>query len=218
MGVRSEISGAPVAGSLMLSIGPVGAVSFDFQLKPPFAIEAIVGGGGFPRIEHGFFHTGVGARFRFMDNKEGYPEEPGGDTAGNFFLAAHVGYMLFDKSEFGIDASVGYEWSVHRPLQVGVFARGLVGIRGAGREIDAIVTSPLRRTRETAQIISDRLGHPVAVEEGLAEAAFGTWDGLTFVEVRQRFPDDLDAWLGSMDVAPGGGESLTTSSESSSGS
>jgi probable phosphoglycerate mutase len=75
-------------------------------------------------------------------------------------------------------------------------------------EIDAIVTSPLRRTRETAQIISARLGHPVAVEDGLAEAAFGTWDGLTFLEVRQRFPDDLDAWLGSMDVAPGGGESF----------
>jgi probable phosphoglycerate mutase len=71
-------------------------------------------------------------------------------------------------------------------------------------EIDVLVSSPLRRTRETADIIAERLAHPVAVEEGLAEAAFGTWDGLTFHEVQQAYPDDLDAWLGSLDIAPGG--------------
>jgi probable phosphoglycerate mutase len=78
-----------------------------------------------------------------------------------------------------------------------------------GEEIDAVVTSPLRRTRETADIIGERLGHPVEVEDGLAEAAFGTWDGLTFRQVQQQYPDDLDAWLGSMDIAPGGGDSFT---------
>ncbi|MGN6578038.1 MAG: bifunctional RNase H/acid phosphatase [Nocardioides sp.] len=76
-------------------------------------------------------------------------------------------------------------------------------------EIDAVVTSPLRRTRETAEIIADVLGKEVQVEEGLAEAAFGTWDGLTFAEVQDSHPDDLEAWLGSTDVAPtGGGESF----------
>lgn len=78
-----------------------------------------------------------------------------------------------------------------------------------GEEIDAVVTSPLRRTRETAEIIAERLGHEVEVEEGLAEAAFGTWDGLTFHEVQQQYPDDLDAWLGSLDIGPGGGDSFT---------
>ena len=29
---------------------------------------------------------------------------------------------------------------------------------------------------------------------------FGTWDGMTFAEVRERHPDDLDAWLGSLDA------------------
>jgi probable phosphoglycerate mutase len=73
-----------------------------------------------------------------------------------------------------------------------------------GEEIDVVLSSPLRRTRETAEIIAQRLNHPVEVEEGLAEAAFGTWEGLTFHEVQQAYPDDLDAWLGSLDVAPGG--------------
>lgn len=71
-------------------------------------------------------------------------------------------------------------------------------------EIDVVLSSPLRRTRQTAEIIAERLHHEVEVEEGLAEAAFGTWDGLTFHEVQQAYPDDLDAWLGSLDVAPGG--------------
>jgi probable phosphoglycerate mutase len=70
-------------------------------------------------------------------------------------------------------------------------------------EIDVVLSSPLVRTRETAEIIAERMAHPVEVEEGLAEAAFGTWEGLTFHEVQQTYPDDLDAWLGSLDVAPG---------------
>ncbi len=77
-------------------------------------------------------------------------------------------------------------------------------------EIDVVVSSPLRRTQETAAIIAERLRHTVEVEDGLAEAAFGTWEGLTFQEVQQAYPDDLDAWLGSLDVAPGGsGDSFT---------
>ena len=71
------------------------------------------------------------------------------------------------------------------------------------------MASPLRRTRETAAIIAELLGKEVEVEDGLAEAAFGTWDGLTFTEVQEPHPDDLDAWLGGLDVAPtGGGESF----------
>ncbi|MFC7830085.1 bifunctional RNase H/acid phosphatase [Streptomyces sp. NPDC057375] len=75
--------------------------------------------------------------------------------------------------------------------------------------IEAIVASPLARTRETAGIVAARLGLEVAIEEGLRETDFGAWEGLTFGEVRERYPDDLDAWLASPDAEPtGGGESF----------
>jgi probable phosphoglycerate mutase len=75
--------------------------------------------------------------------------------------------------------------------------------------IQAIVSSPLARTRETAQIVAARLGLEVAVEEGLRETDFGAWEGLTFAEVRERHPDDLNAWLADPHAAPtGGGESF----------
>ncbi len=37
---------------------------------------------------------------------------------------------------------------------------------------------------------------------------FGTWDGLSFTEVREQFPDELRAWLGDLEPAPDGGESF----------
>lgn len=71
---------------------------------------------------------------------------------------------------------------------------------------DAIVSSPLRRTRETAAFVSRELGLDVELEAGIAEAAFGEWDGFSFPEVMDRWPDELDRWLGSTAVAPPGGE------------
>ncbi|MFJ6181073.1 bifunctional RNase H/acid phosphatase [Streptomyces sp. NPDC092295] len=75
--------------------------------------------------------------------------------------------------------------------------------------IQEIVSSPLRRCRETAGAVASRLGFEVTVEEGLRETDFGAWEGLTFAEVRERYADDLSAWLASPEVAPtGGGESF----------
>jgi probable phosphoglycerate mutase len=75
-------------------------------------------------------------------------------------------------------------------------------------DVDVVVCSPVRRTQESAEIIGEVLGHPVEVEAGFAEMEFGTWDGMTFAEVAERHKDELDLWLGSLDHAPGGGESF----------
>jgi broad specificity phosphatase PhoE/ribonuclease HI len=77
-----------------------------------------------------------------------------------------------------------------------------------GDDIDVVVSSPVRRTHESAEIIGARLGKAVRTDAGLAEMEFGSWDGLTFAELRERHPDELDAWLGSLDQPAGGGESF----------
>ncbi|WP_431952336.1 bifunctional RNase H/acid phosphatase [Actinacidiphila sp. bgisy167] len=74
--------------------------------------------------------------------------------------------------------------------------------------VQAVVTSPLARCRQTAQLVADRLGLDVRVDEGLRETDFGAWEGLTFAEVKERHPAELDAWLGSAKAAPPGGESF----------
>jgi probable phosphoglycerate mutase len=77
-------------------------------------------------------------------------------------------------------------------------------------QIDALVASPVRRTHESAEILGEILGHEVEFEDGIAEMEFGSWDGLTFADVQEQFPDELSAWLGNLEHAPGGGESFRT--------
>ena len=84
----------------------------------------------------------------------------------------------------------------------------------SAERIDAVITSPVRRTRETAEILGEVLQREVAVEPGFAEMEFGAWDGLTFEEVSEQHRDDLEAWLGDPEATPGGtGESLRTVEE-----
>jgi len=72
-----------------------------------------------------------------------------------------------------------------------------------------MLTSPLRRARETADLIAERLGlgAPV-VDPRLVEIDYGTWEGLTQAEVRLRWPDELRRWKHTADpdsaAAPGG--------------
>ncbi|MET8840488.1 bifunctional RNase H/acid phosphatase [Streptomyces rubiginosohelvolus] len=80
--------------------------------------------------------------------------------------------------------------------------------------VQEIVSSPLRRCRETAAAVAARLGLDVRIDESLRETDFGAWEGLTFGEVRERYGDDLTAWLASPDTAPtGGGESFAEVAE-----
>ncbi|MER6249027.1 bifunctional RNase H/acid phosphatase [Streptomyces griseorubiginosus] len=75
--------------------------------------------------------------------------------------------------------------------------------------IQHILASPLTRTRQTAAAVAERLGIEVTVEDGLIETDFGAWEGLTFGEVRERYPDDLTKWLADPEAEPtGGGESF----------
>lgn len=87
-------------------------------------------------------------------------------------------------------------------LQIGICARGQ-GIR-------SILTSPLRRARETAEIIAATLGLGAPrVDPRLIELAYGAWEGLTQAEVRACWPDQLRQWKRAPDTAAlPGGESL----------
>ncbi|MGH3325845.1 MAG: histidine phosphatase family protein, partial [Streptomyces sp.] len=88
-------------------------------------------------------------------------------------------------------------------------ARAVADALAARGTLQAIVSSPLRRCQETAAAVADRTGLPVRIDEGLREADFGDWEGLTFAEVQDRFSDDLQAWLESTEAEPtGGGESF----------
>jgi probable phosphoglycerate mutase len=88
--------------------------------------------------------------------------------------------------------------------QVSAAARRLA----AGAPIDAIVSSPLPRAAATAAIVAGELGLPTATDDDLAETDFGEWEGLTFAEIKGRWPDAVVAWQRDPRQAPPGGESF----------
>ena len=74
--------------------------------------------------------------------------------------------------------------------------------------IDLIVTSPLRRARQTAAEVAAATGAAVQVADGIRETDFGKWEGLSFAEARDQWPAEMAAWLADPGVAPPGGESF----------
>jgi probable phosphoglycerate mutase len=72
----------------------------------------------------------------------------------------------------------------------------------------AVVSSPLRRCIQTAEVLATRLGQPVEIVDDLAETDFGVWEGLTFAEARDADPTVMRDWQRSPAVAPPDGESF----------
>ncbi|MFJ6355282.1 bifunctional RNase H/acid phosphatase [Streptomyces sp. NPDC092046] len=124
-----------------------------------------------------------------------------------FVLLRHGETALTPEKRFSGSGGGDPELSAAGRRQAEAVAAALAA-RGT---IQEIVSSPLTRCRQTAEAVATRLGLDVRIENGLRETDFGAWEGLTFGEVRERYRDDLDAWLASPKAAPtGGGESFAT--------
>ncbi|MFJ1562696.1 bifunctional RNase H/acid phosphatase [Streptomyces erythrochromogenes] len=122
-----------------------------------------------------------------------------------FVLLRHGETALTPQKRFSGSGGSDPELSPAGRRQAAAVAEALAA-RGT---VQTVISSPLLRCRETARAVADRLGLDVTVEQGLREVDFGAWEGLTFAEVQERFPDDLQAWLDSPKAAPtGGGESF----------
>jgi probable phosphoglycerate mutase len=79
-----------------------------------------------------------------------------------------------------------------------------VAVRLAHEKIEALYSSPLQRTRETAEILADRLGLPVQYREDVIELDFGEWTGLTPDTIRNDERWQLWNSCRSLATVPGG--------------
>lgn len=102
--------------------------------------------------------------------------------------------------------------------------RGLAGAQAIARhygngayEISAIYSSPLQRTRSTAAPLAEALGLTVQIEPDLIEMDIGELEEQSFPEVRERYPEFIDAWLSDDcgDARMPGGETLAEVQERS---
>ncbi len=64
----------------------------------------------------------------------------------------------------------------------------------AGLEVDAIIASPLARAVESAQYLADTLQIDVQTDARLMEINAGIFQGHTWAEIGERFPDVAARW------------------------
>ncbi|PKL51761.1 MAG: histidine phosphatase family protein [Nitrospira bacterium HGW-Nitrospira-1] len=74
--------------------------------------------------------------------------------------------------------------------------------------LNAVYCSPLSRALKSAEIIAETHGlKPVAIED-LRERSFGIWEGMTFSGIKEKYPEDFEAWANNpLRYSPIGGES-----------
>ncbi len=100
----------------------------------------------------------------------------------------------------------------------GLSEKGREQARAVGRELarrnpDRLLVSPMQRTRDTADEITNFVKLVPTFDESWIEAAFGKWDGLTPNEVEVQFPDEFKAWVSDPWYAQGGGEAYAATAE-----
>lgn len=62
------------------------------------------------------------------------------------------------------------------------------------RKIETIFTSPLTRSKQTAEIIGEQIGASIITIGELTDMDFGIWEGLSLTEVMERFPEEYKIW------------------------
>ena len=64
----------------------------------------------------------------------------------------------------------------------------------AGAGVDAVLSSPLIRARDTAQAIADAAGAPLTVDERLTEVDYGPFEGLDRAAAREQIGAAFEDW------------------------
>lgn len=77
------------------------------------------------------------------------------------------------------------------------------------RTLDAVYSSDLKRAMDTAEAICQGRDLSFSPTPAWRELSFGRWEGLTYEEIRQDYPNELQVWLADrLHVSPPAGESL----------
>ena len=103
----------------------------DWQFRRGFAFDVTAGHGtgsnNFNTQESDTFVM-MGVRFRILDDYKGYLNTPGGNAWGTLYVTPRLGFVHNIENGtaatgFALSGETGYEFSVFKPAQVGVFAQ-----------------------------------------------------------------------------------------------
>lgn len=89
--------------------------------------------------------------------------------------------------------------------EVGKEQASTTGKKIKNKKIDIIITSPLKRARETAEIINKQFNVEIVEDDRLMERCYGDFEGITKVELKEKkiqYPkiDDACNYLKNIDI------------------
>ena len=87
------------------------------------------------------------------------------------------------QGQLDIPLNATGRWQAHR-----------LALAVADEGIDAVYSSDLLRAYETAQSVARGCGRPIVTHAGLRERGFGEFEGLSYVEINQRWPELAERW------------------------
>ncbi|MFI5266228.1 MAG: histidine phosphatase family protein [Chloroflexota bacterium] len=124
-------------------------------------------------------------------------------TSGRLLLCRHA--------QTGFNAALRFQGQLDEPLsELGRQQAQLLAGRLAEESIDVAYSSDLARAYETATAALAGRPIPLRVDPRLREIAFGRWEGMTFAEIKDKYPDDVAARdRDRVHFAMPGGESLS---------
>lgn len=67
--------------------------------------------------------------------------------------------------------------------------------RFKNKKLDAVISSPLKRTRKTAEAINKYHGLPIIIDEGFIEINGGKLEGMGWEEIRDNYPEQAYNWV-----------------------
>ena len=124
------------------------------------------------------------------------------EKATTIFLIRHGETVLTPFKKFSGDGPLNPELTNTGLEQAEKVARAIADLNP-----EVIISSPLRRTTQTAEALSRLTGLPIIFEDEWIECSFGIWDGMSIDEVKEKYPADYQAWISSTAFAPPEGES-----------
>lgn len=64
-----------------------------------------------------------------------------------------------------------------------------------GISIDTIISSPLKRCTETAEMLTSELETEITLEPNFIELDFGLWEGLHYKEISEKYREQWEKWV-----------------------
>ncbi|KAF0144909.1 MAG: 2 3-bisphosphoglycerate-dependent phosphoglycerate mutase [Nitrospirae bacterium] len=115
---------------------------------------------------------------------------------------------VFIREHLRLESSAKYQSylrDIHKTK--GSRGQGVKGSRKAQR-LAAVYTSNLSRAVKSAEIIARPYKlKPIQMKE-FRERSFGIWEGMSFTEIKERYPEEFSAWAGNpLKYSPVEGES-----------